>query len=228
VNVEFGDKLETIGDYAFHGSPLQYLKLPSVITIGISAFNRCTAITDIELSEQLEKIERSAFYRCERLQRIAIPPKRDLFVCEVWQKYNQFEKCVQLATVDLVGGIHKTIASLHMDSWRADMIAEIDRINQVLPATRVNEKTNEIQQWMELVLDKMDHYKAEHYRYVKEGVTLLELALWKAKLGEEEEKYGEGRSKKAKVDAESARKERRITSGADVVMKNVLPFLHLE
>eukprot|EP00574_Skeletonema_japonicum_P000328 CAMPEP_0201740244 /NCGR_PEP_ID=MMETSP0593-20130828/46204_1 /ASSEMBLY_ACC=CAM_ASM_000672 /TAXON_ID=267983 /ORGANISM="Skeletonema japonicum, Strain CCMP2506" /LENGTH=101 /DNA_ID=CAMNT_0048234549 /DNA_START=676 /DNA_END=977 /DNA_ORIENTATION=- len=101
------------------------------------------------------------------------------------------------------------------------MIAEIDRINQVLPATRVNEKTNEIQQWMELVLDKMDHYKAEHYRYVKEGVTLLELALWKAKLGEEEEKYGEGRSKKAKVDAESARKERRITSGADVVMKNV-------
>ncbi len=40
---------------------------------------------------------------------------------------------------------------------------------------------------MESILDKMDHYKAEHNRYVKEGMTLLELALWKAKLGENEE-----------------------------------------
>ena len=82
---------------------------------------------------------------------------------------------------------------------------------------------------MDLVIDKMDHYKAEHFRYVKEGTTLLELALWKAKLDEKEDNFAEGRkTKKAKVDAESARKGKRITCGADMVIKNVLSFLQLK
>ena len=67
------------------------------------------------------------------------------------------------------------------------MVEEINRINEVLPTTPADEKTDEIRQWMDSVLDKMDHYKAEHNRYVKEGMTLLELALWKAKLDEKED-----------------------------------------
>ena len=110
------------------------------------------------------------------------------------------------------------------------MIAEINRINQVLPNTSTNGKANQIRQWMDSVIEEMDHYRAEHCRYVKEGLTLLELALWKAKLGEKEDtpNFEEGRKKKAKVDAASARKERRVTCGADTVIKNVLPFLQLE
>ena len=85
---------------------------------------------------------------------------------------------------------------------------------------------------MESTLDKMDRYKAEHYRCVKEGTTLLELelTLWKAKLGENEEQHAamERRTKKVKVDAESARKEKRIKCGAEIVIKNVLSFLRLE
>ena len=59
---------------------------------------------------------------------------------------------------------------------------------------------------------------------------LLELALWKAKLlCDKEDRSGEGQTKKAKVDSESAaRKDRRVTCGADVVIKNVLPFLQME
>ena len=59
-------------------------------------------------------------------------------------------------------------------------------------------------------------------------ILLLELALWKAKLGEKEDSSAEGRTKKAKIDVESVRKERRITCGADMVIKNVLPFLQLK
>ena len=33
------------------------------------------------------------------------------------------------------GGIHKIVASLHMESWRAEMEEKIDRIDQVLPTT---------------------------------------------------------------------------------------------
>jgi len=230
-DVEFGDKLETIGTSAFSlCSSLRRLKLPSVITIGTEAFWHCWALTDVELSERLEKIGSRAFWYCRRLQRIAIPLKRDLFSFDrTFFEYGQFDNCFQLATVDLVGvrGIRKTVASLHMECWRIDIKEEIDRINQVLPTTPSNEKTAAIKQWMDSVMDKIDHYKDEHHRYLKEAITLLELALWKAKLGEKEENYTEGKTKKTKIDADSARMERRITSGADIVIKNVLPFLQL-
>jgi hypothetical protein len=51
-------------------------------------------------------------------------------------------------------------------------------------------------------------------------MTLLELALWKAKLLDENE---EGHIN----DEAARRKERRITSGASDVINNVLPFLAL-
>ncbi|KAK1738540.1 leucine-rich repeat domain-containing protein [Skeletonema marinoi] len=230
-SVEFGDKLETIGASAFYRChSLQHLNLPSIITIGRLAFYNCKALTDIEFSERLDKIGTNAFSGCDRLERIAIPLKRDLFTLDrsadrSWQRYEQFDGCHQLKTVDLVGGAHtKTVSSLHMEKWRTEVEEEIHRINQVLPNTPADDKAEAIRQWMDAVLDKMDHYKGEHYRYVKEGITLLELALWKARLDEKEDS---GRTKKAKIDVDSARKERRITCGADVVIKNVLPFLKL-
>ena len=228
--VEFGDRLEIIGGYAFDGcTSLTNLKLPTIITIGAYEFDYCTSLTDVELPERLETIGACTFWRCKRIQRIAIPLKRDLFVYDGDNhEYNQFSACEQLATVDIVGGIDKTVASLHMESWRTEMIEEINRINQVLPNSRADDKTEEIQQWMELVHDRLDHYKAEHCRYVKEGLTLLELALWKAKLGEKEDNCEEGRTKKAKIDTGSYRRDKRITCGADMVIKNVLPYLQLE
>ena len=108
------------------------------------------------------------------------------------------------------------------------MIAEINRINQVLPNTPPDDKTEEIRRWIHSIIDKMDHYKAEHGRYVREGVTLLELALWKAKLDEKEEYAAEGRAKKARIDTNDARKDKRMICGADMVISNVLSFLQLE
>ena len=231
-SVEFGDRLETIGIAAFNScSSLKHLKLPSIITIGKLSFGRCTAIDYVELSERIETIEVRAFIGCGHLQRIAIPLKRDLFSLDddVFGGYNQFYDCEQLTTVHLVGGVHKTIASLHMESWRTEMITEINRINQVLPNTSRREKTEEIRQWIYSVIDKMDYYKAEHCGYVREGITLLELALWKAKLGEKEDTCeAGGRIRQAKADAESARKDKRMICGADMVINNVLPFLQLE
>ena len=260
-SVEFGDRLDMIGHSAFDGcTSLKHLKLPSIITIEDYAFGSCKRLIDIELSERLEAFGDSAFCNCERLQRIVVPLKRDLFNFDEFdddsledqlehdndfdQSYkNQFERCEQLTTVDIVGQAHtkKIIASLHMESWKTDMNEEINRINQVLPNTPADEKTAEIRQWMETVLDKMDHYKAEHHRYVKEGSTILELALWKAKFEEKEDFHhqsgwgslvtcicGDWKTKKVKVDAESARKESRMLCGAEIVIKNVLPYLQLE
>ena len=231
LELEFGDRLETIGYDAFNGcASLKHLKLPSIITIGFCAFWNCSCLTDVELSGRLETIEASAFYGCNRLQRIAIPLKRNLFVMnQIIQSYNQFDYCRQLTKVDLVGGIHETVASLHIESWRDEMIAEINQINRILPNTPADEKGDAIRQWMENVVDKLDHYKADHYRYVKEGITLLELALWKANLGDKEaDRLEREGGRLTRGSWKRARKEISVTSGAGIVIKNVLPFLQLE
>ena len=124
-----------------------------------------------------------------------------------------------------MGGGHKTISSFLLKSWRDEINQEIDRINQDLPNTAADEKTAAIQRWIRSVISRMEHYKSEHYRLLKEDMTRLELAVWKAKLDEKEDDYIEER---AMLDTVGARKDRRITSGADTIISNVLPFLKLE
>ena len=106
------------------------------------------------------------------------------------------------------------------------MNSEINRINQVLPNTSA--KTDVIRQWMEVVLDKMDHYKAEHCKLLKEAATLLELALWKANLGDSNKGGEEEGGRTTRESRKRARVESCVTSGASIVIKNVLPFLQLK
>ena len=57
------------------------------------------------------------------------------------------------------------------------------------------------------------------YESIKEGTSVLELALWKAKIDESS-------CKRARVDSEvGSRGQCRINCGADIVMRNVLPYL---
>jgi len=74
----------------------------------------------------------------------------------------------------------------------------------------------------------MEDYRTRHYIVVKEAMTLLELALWKAKLdgSRKEDSLKEPKTKRAKID--TSRQERRVTCGAAIIIKNVLPFLQLE
>ena len=213
--VELGN-LEIIGVRAFYNCrSLENMNMQSVRRVKTGAFQGCREITEAVFGKDLERIERDAFLDCTSLRRITIPLKDNLF------ESNVFGNCHRLQTVQIVGGIEKTISSLHVESWRDEMKEEIDRINQTLPDTRSAEKGAAIQQWIETVLNRMEHYKAEHYTLLKEAMVLLELALWKAKL----EDNG------SNIDAESVEVEReqhRVTCGASIVIKNVLPFLVLK
>lgn len=122
------------------------------------------------------------------------------------------------------------------------MNEEIQRINQILPGTNLDQKTDVIVEWIQSVISGIENYKEDHRALLKEVTTILELALWKAKLdfgeeadndkkvGEEKESDFEGvkLTKKAKMDTDSKRQGARVTCGADVVIKNVMPFLMLE
>jgi hypothetical protein len=226
-DLEF-DKLEIVGRGAFgYCESLRSINLPYVRRIGNFAFHSCKALTDAVFGKDLFEIGGHAFNTCTSLRRIAIPLKNGLIVDD-----DAFRSCANLSRVDAVGGIHKTISSLHMESWRDEMMEKIDQINQALPAGPRG-KVEAINRWIRSVLPRMMHYKVEHKVLVKEAMTLLELALWKAKLLNEEgvqcETEEEKMSQKAKIDASNCtRVEHRVTCGANIVIKNVLPFLALK
>ena len=246
ISVEFHDGIEIVEERAFYGCPLtgdiilmgvkivkkgafekclaiRSIKMPSARTIIWSAFSECTELRDVEFGDALETLEGFTFFWCKKLKRIALPIKSEDMVRD-----SVFVNCPELTTVHLVGGVHNTIASFHMESWKNDMNNEINRINQVLPVT-CREKTAVVQEWMGTVISKLDHHKAEHLKLMKEATTLLELALWNAQLHDNNgcNFGGEGRQIKRRG-RKRARTESRVKSGADIVIKNVLPFLQLK
>ena len=216
TDVEFGDKLETIERHAFHTTALKKIKMPSVRTIGKEAFAWCDDLSDVECGEALRTLQEEAFDNCRSLERISLPLKGNMI------EDGAFYRCPTLTTVHLVGGIHRTIASLHLESWRNEMMDEINRINLTLYTFTAWHKTGAIQRWMETVINRLDRYKTEHKYILKEAATLLELALWKTKLDcNEKSEVAKGEQRHRE------RKELRVTSGADVVIKSVLPFLQI-
>ena len=219
TDIEFGDKLETIENSAFNKTALRKVKMPSVRTIGQWAFAWCRELSDVECGEALETLEQYSLIGCSKLKRIVLPLKSGLI------GGGAFDNCHKLMEVDLVGGIHQTVASLHMESWRNEMTDEINRINQVLPNTY---KTEAIQQWMESTVQLLDERKDEHRKVLKEATTLLELALWKTNLDDDGgDRLDREGVRITRGSRKKARKETYVTSGANVVIKNVLPFLQL-
>jgi hypothetical protein len=221
------DKLEIIGSYAFVTcKSFRSINMPSIRRIGPGTFQNC-ALTDAVFGEKLGRIGGYAFYGCTSLRRIVIPLKDGLIIGNI-----AFNLCDNLSKVETIdGGIHKTISSLHMKSWRDEMEEEIGTINQTLSNTQANEKATAIQQWITRVLNRMEHYKSGHEIILKEAMALLELALWKANLRENEADASSAAQEGVRVtrgQRKRARKDRCITSGASIVIKNVLPFLALK
>ena len=229
------------------GTSLRHIKIPKVRAIEHYAFSDCKQLIDAELSEDLESVLGGVFSNCPHLRRVALPLKNNLFQVDPSMGVEAFYEppniifgtsgggCPELSRVDLVGGIHKTISSLHLQSWRDRMTQEIDSINWYLPDTHIIQKTATIQRWMETVLRRIEHYKSEHYALLEKATAQLELALWKTKLldkafgevivGTEGARTTKGQLKRARLES---RQVARVTCGADIIIKNVLPFLKLE
>jgi hypothetical protein len=123
------DKLETIGLGAFnHCRSFRNITMPSVWTIARWAFNSCKKLKYLVLPKDLETIREFAFCDCTSLRRIAMTLKDNIMIED-----DVFNNCQKLTTVDLVGRYHKTISSLHLESWKNEMREEINRINQSSP-----------------------------------------------------------------------------------------------
>ena len=233
TDVECG-KLERIGTAAFgRCKSLRSIHIPSARIVEWGAFNTCESLVDAKFGATLERFEKRSFSGCTSLERITIPLKDGVI-----SRDDIFYSCHNLRHVDLVEGeLHETITALHLNEWKNDVHEEIDSINRILPNTPAGYHDEEdyggkalvIQTWIRAVLDKIEHYKAEHQRVLNEATTLLELAIWKANLDDADGSriVREGvRTTRGSV--KRARREICITSGASIVIKNVLPFLQLK
>ena len=98
--MEFGDKLERIGEGAFEKTSIRSIKLQRVRDIGIAAFAECLQLTEVELSKDLETVGGGAFVRCPLLRRIALPLKENMLENDV-----VFRGCDDLSQI-------------HRHSWR--------------------------------------------------------------------------------------------------------------
>lgn len=66
--------VEWIGGYAFSGSAIETVTIPSAITcLATSAFSGCTSLTSVTLPGSLTEIPYASFYGCTELTEITIP-----------------------------------------------------------------------------------------------------------------------------------------------------------
>ena len=169
--------LEIIGEDAFTCcKSLSSIDLPSAKIVK-GAFTGCKVLTDVKFGKNLDNLGAGAFGNCTSLERIIIPLTIGLFGNDT-----VFAKCDNLKRVDLVEDviIHKVVDALFMEEWRQDMRNEIGSINQILPNTpagnfsincNVWRRTRAIREWIQRVLRKIHHYKAQHRSLLNEAAT---------------------------------------------------------
>jgi hypothetical protein len=109
------------------------------------------------------------------------------------------------------------VEALHFKVWR-------DHITNMIYTAdyKCNEDNRSI---TNRIRDKLDYFEDEIPR-LKEITTTLELALWKLSMNEKiSPEEATPRQKKIKTDESNIRQQCRITCGADVIIRHVLPYL---
>ena len=125
-----------------------------------------------------------------------------------------FQECMQFL---FICGMSERVEALAFKVWR-------DHISHMIRTAVFNWNGNNSDILRE-IRSKLDHFEDE-LPQLKEVTTILELALWKMRMNEKipEEKPSHGH-KKVKTDKSSIRRQCRVTCGADVVIRLVLPYL---
>ena len=77
--------------------------------------------------------------------------------------------------------------------------------------------------WLDDIRSKLILYEAEYHR-LKEATSLLELVLWRNEIGKSKSDDGR-KSRKRKFEEPDSRSQCRVSCGADIIIRNVLPYL---
>ena len=203
--------LQNIDLNAFSCTPLESITLPStLIEIGENAFRLCRNLNEVVLKKGIRKIGKCAFASCSALEGIIIPSS----VTDIGDR--AFADCSSLREVELnheiqnMGiAVFQTCPSLErllfqeLSSRLAIIIqtghyprveAQIDEVRGEVVERRGSEifvnvaamvggwrSWNTIKQYLNRVVDWIKYYE------MSEATTTFELALWKAKIDQEDD-----------------------------------------
>lgn len=218
-DAQLNNGLKLIQELAFSQcSSLKCLNIPSSLnTLGKKAYTGCTSVKELVLPAAgpgRPGIGYAAFSDCTSLERVVTP----LNIHLMSTNHQIFSGCTKLKHVELIGA-RELVSSLCIEQVkRTQLDNEILRVNRVLPNLKDDRKLTKLHDWMESIDHKIECSKRVHNRNMKQEVlTSIELGLWKIKL------------KSDHVTSRNKRKrgQCRVNCGADVVIKNVLPFLTL-
>ena len=114
--------------------------------------------------------------------------------------------------------VAERLSTIGLKQWRDAIINDIDSISD---GSRAAHRT-----YLDNVSAKLSRFEMEYHK-LKETTTLLELALWKTKMNDDENTGDASRrcSKKMKVDESGVREQCRVQSGADIIIPLVLPYM---
>jgi len=104
--------------------------------------------------------------------------------------------------------ITKRLESLAVSRWSDELENSIKSLHNTTHGAKNRDRDTQA------VYDRLETYES-----IKEGTSIIELVLWKAKIDE-------GRKKRARVEGgDSYREQCHINCGADIIIRNVLPYL---
>eukprot|EP00579_Thalassiosira_antarctica_P025553 CAMPEP_0202028500 /NCGR_PEP_ID=MMETSP0905-20130828/63482_1 /ASSEMBLY_ACC=CAM_ASM_000554 /TAXON_ID=420261 /ORGANISM="Thalassiosira antarctica, Strain CCMP982" /LENGTH=427 /DNA_ID=CAMNT_0048592209 /DNA_START=267 /DNA_END=1550 /DNA_ORIENTATION=+ len=221
--------IQTIGRHAFKDCcSLERINIPSTVTaIGDRAFWFCVSLREVKLCGGIQVIGSDAFACCTSLDRIAIPSKTFGIISGAAN-----HNCCLLTdgTITPTMSDQVMMASECLEHMSVTGLAEAE--NAINAITNNRERTRE---------ENLEQIRAlfAHYELV-EATTILELAIWKAKMEEfddlnaraststdeyhDQTRSGKRYRKSAKV-ANLTSEECRVNCGAEVVIQNMLSFL---
>jgi hypothetical protein len=117
----------------------------------------------------------------------------------------------------LICGMSDRVETLPFKVWR-------DHISHMI-RTAVFDLRRENSGILRSIREKLALFEVELPK-LKEATTILELAMWKVRMHENDLQDGTTyQLKKLKTDKSSSRQQCRVTCGADVIISNVLPYI---
>ena len=203
--VVLNEGLNKIGEYAFCNCKLlSSITLPStVVEIGEQAFNNCNNLSEVVLHEGLQKIGNASFHSCTSLSSIKLPST----VTEI--DYGAFYDCNNLREV-IFHGVPRKVGQQAFDNCTSmgrftfpTISTRLDNLIQTGHWEEIENDVDEVRGVVERSGGKLfvstqamglgnnwstvrriidNIVRLISYYELKEGTSMLELALWKFKL----------------------------------------------
>jgi hypothetical protein len=220
---------------------LKRIIIPSTVkVIGRWAFKGCIKLMNVKLCEGLERIDSEAFENCTSLEWIIIPSTVSFI------NKSAFKGCSGLVSVEFCEEIEQFVNDVFLPWWNLgksptslmmySLLAGYKSARLKIPALlcpiKVQAWKSNIQKMLQRILVKREwdekacnYVESQLYKYehLQNGLTILELALWKAKIMEQ--------SNTNIINAENDVKWMcRVNSWSmfAIIFPNVIPFLSVD